>query len=246
MFEDSFVQARVASAARQSRWSTLTSIAVQASLASLFILLPLLRTGGFDPGSPTPLAPPLQLLSPHTPPPRQIVKQPSTSAASTAFATPSAAVPKINFRPSAGEPEPTALATALLPMRNGSSVFQGLSNIVGVPSSVTPVVAAPTPRHAGPARVSSGVSTGLLLAPILPQYPRIAAAAHVQGSVIVEAVISKAGAIISAHVLSGPAMLQQAALDAIAAAHYRPFYLNGEPTEVQTTITINFTLGPGN
>jgi protein TonB len=78
---------------------------------------------------------------------------------------------------------------------------------------------------------------------IQPIYPVIARAAHISGSVVVEAVISKAGTIESFHVVSGPEMLRAAALDAIRPARYRPFLLNGEPTEVQTTITVNFTMG---
>jgi protein TonB len=58
-----------------------------------------------------------------------------------------------------------------------------------------------------------------------------------------EAVISKAGRIESLHAISGPQMLRTAALTAVEAARYRPYLLNGEPTEVQTTITVIFQLG---
>jgi periplasmic protein TonB len=81
------------------------------------------------------------------------------------------------------------------------------------------------------------------MAPIRPVYPSIARAAGVQGTVVVSAVISRTGAIESMHVLSGPSMLQSAALEAIRAARYRPYLLNGEPTEVETTITVNFRIG---
>jgi protein TonB len=57
-----------------------------------------------------------------------------------------------------------------------------------------------------------------------------------------EAVISKMGTIESLRVVSGPLMLQGAALEAIRVARYQPFELNGEPTEVQTTITVNFKM----
>jgi protein TonB len=56
-------------------------------------------------------------------------------------------------------------------------------------------------------------------------------------------VISHKGTIESLRVMSGPAMLQQAAMEAIREARYQPFRLNGEPTEVQTTITVNFRMG---
>jgi protein TonB len=83
----------------------------------------------------------------------------------------------------------------------------------------------------------------LLLAPIRPVYPAIARAARVEGTVVVEAVISRAGRIESLRVVSGPAMLQGAAMDAIREARYRPYRLNGEAVDVQTTITVNFRMG---
>jgi protein TonB len=92
-------------------------------------------------------------------------------------------------------------------------------------------------------KVSGGVIAGRLITPIQPIYPAIARAAHISGSVVVEAIISKAGTIESLHVNSGPQMLRAAALDAIRVARYKPFLLNGDPTEVQTTITVNFTMG---
>jgi protein TonB len=83
----------------------------------------------------------------------------------------------------------------------------------------------------------------MLLSPIQPVYPSIARAAGVQGAVVLQATISTAGRIESLHVVSGPPMLRQAALDAVQAARYRPYKLNGVPTEVQTTITVVFRLG---
>jgi protein TonB len=61
--------------------------------------------------------------------------------------------------------------------------------------------------------------------------------------VVVDAVISRTGTIESARVLSGPPILQQPALEAVRQARYRPFLLNGQPTDVQTTITIVFRMG---
>jgi len=97
--------------------------------------------------------------------------------------------------------------------------------------------------RAGPVRVSSGVSDGMLLSPIQPVYPSIARAAGIQGAVVLQATISTAGRIKSLHVVSGPPMLCQAALDAVQMASYRPYRLDGVPTEVQTTITLVFRLG---
>jgi periplasmic protein TonB len=84
---------------------------------------------------------------------------------------------------------------------------------------------------------------GRLLAPITPVYPPIARAAHVQGTVVVTATIDKQGRIVGAQVLSGPDMLRNAAIDAIRVARYKPYLLNDEPTDVITTISVNFTMG---
>ena len=112
---------------------------------------------------------------------------------------------------------------------------------VGNDHGITVVAAKPAPTK--PVRVSAGVSAGLLVQPIRPVYPGIAKAAHMEGAVVIEAIISKSGQIESAHVISGPAMLQSAALEAVRAARYSPYRLNGEATDVETTITINFRLG---
>jgi protein TonB len=76
-------------------------------------------------------------------------------------------------------------------------------------------------------------------------YPPIAKAAHVQGAVILHAIISKQGTIENLQVVSGPPMLTGSAMDAVRRWRYKPYLLNGEPTEVDTTITVNFTFGGG-
>jgi len=127
-------------------------------------------------------------------------------------------------------------------------VGTGMGEGASLPASLTTVgdnanvSSAPVHANSRP-RISDGVATGMLLAPIHPIYPAIAHAAGVQGSVIVEAVISRTGTIEDLRVLSGPPMLRQAAIDAIRTARYQPFRLNQEPIEVQTTITVNFRLG---
>ena len=128
--------------------------------------------------------------------------------------------------------------------------FTGMGDPAGVPNVLakigtgTPHIVAAVPTHPTEKkmRVSEGVVAGLLMAPIHPVYPAIAKATRTEGTVIVEAVISKAGRIESLRVVSGPEMLRRAALDAIQAARYQPYRLNGEPTEVQTTITVNFRM----
>jgi protein TonB len=64
----------------------------------------------------------------------------------------------------------------------------------------------------------------------------------VQGTVVLAAFISKQGTIENMRIVSGPAMLQQAALDAVGQWRYRPYMLNGEPVEVETTVNVVFSL----
>lgn len=97
---------------------------------------------------------------------------------------------------------------------------------------------------AHPRRVvlSAPVAQSLLIMKTLPRYPPIAKAARVSGTVVLDAVISTSGSVINLRVVSGPAMLQQAALDAVKTWRYRPYLLNGEPVEFETTINVIFLL----
>ncbi len=105
------------------------------------------------------------------------------------------------------------------------------------------VIAASRPAVRVP--VSTGVAQGYLIRRVDPSYPRLAVLAGVQGSVILAAVISRDGRVENLRVLSGHPMLVEAALQAVQQWRYRPYYLNGEPVEVETQITVNFTLSRG-
>jgi protein TonB len=94
----------------------------------------------------------------------------------------------------------------------------------------------------GPVRVSSMVVAGLLIRKTIPPYPAIARAMGIQGTVVLQATISKSGTIENLRVVSGPAVLQQAALDAVKTWQYRPYLLNKEPVEVETTVSVVFTI----
>jgi len=89
---------------------------------------------------------------------------------------------------------------------------------------------------------SAEYMAGLLLIKTPPVYPPEAKAAKVQGTVVLEGTISKTGSIENLRVISGPDMLQQAALDAVKTWRYKPYLVNGEPVEVVTTINVIFTL----
>jgi TonB family protein len=91
-------------------------------------------------------------------------------------------------------------------------------------------------------RISQGVSTGLLLHKVQPIYPYEAMRNHVQGTVLLRAVIDKNGRISSLQPISGPKELTAAAIGAVEQWRYRPYLLEGEPVEVETQITVNFQL----
>jgi protein TonB len=111
--------------------------------------------------------------------------------------------------------------------------------ISGTPTAVPKVA---TPQRV---RVSQGVSQGLLLHQVKPSYPPLARQARIQGTVVLQAVIGKDGNIQNLKVVSGHPMLAPAALEAVKQWKYKPYYLNGEPVEVDTTINVNFTLAGG-
>jgi protein TonB len=93
-----------------------------------------------------------------------------------------------------------------------------------------------------PVVVSSGVASGMLILKTPPIYPAIAKAAHVSGTVELHATIAKNGTIKNLRVVKGPIILQQAAVDAVRNWRYKPYRLNNEPVEVETTIDMVFSL----
>jgi TonB family protein len=93
------------------------------------------------------------------------------------------------------------------------------------------------------AAISAGVAEGMLVHRTPPQYPSIAKTARVDGTVVLGATITKSGAISNLHVISGPGMLRDAAVSAVRTWRYRPYLLNNEPVDVDTTISVVFSLG---
>jgi protein TonB len=90
--------------------------------------------------------------------------------------------------------------------------------------------------------VSSGVALGLLIQKTQPAYPLFAKTAHVSGTVSLVAVISKTGNVQSLRVLNGPVALRESALDAVRTWRFKPYMLNNQPTAIETTINLHFTL----
>lgn len=91
--------------------------------------------------------------------------------------------------------------------------------------------------------ISAGVAQRQLRKSVPPEYPLVAKAARVSGTVVLQAIIGKDGLIHDLKAVSGPPMLVQAALDAVQQWEYEPYRLNGEPVEVLTTINVVFQLG---
>jgi TonB family protein len=93
-------------------------------------------------------------------------------------------------------------------------------------------------------RVPAETVSGLILKRKDPKYPAIARAAHIQGVVLIMAIITTQGTIAGMDVIASPdKILTQASRDAVQSWTYRPYLLNGVPTEVETTITVNFAIG---
>jgi periplasmic protein TonB len=118
--------------------------------------------------------------------------------------------------------------------------LRGVPNLLGDARPVLPA-AVPTAKIA-PLRISH-ISEGNLIRKILPTYPALARSARIQGQVALQAVISKQGVIENLQVVSGHPMLVPAAIEAVRQWRYRPYILNNEPVEVETQITVNFSLG---
>jgi len=129
---------------------------------------------------------------------------------------------------------------------SGPYVFGARGDARGLPNlfddGVRPVLPAPPPVAViHPLRLSH-MSEGDLIYKVLPVYPALARAARIQGAVELQAVISKQGTIENLRALHGHPMLVRAAADAVRQWRYRPYVLNNEPVEVETQITVNFSL----
>ena len=91
-------------------------------------------------------------------------------------------------------------------------------------------------------RISENVSTGLLISKILPVYPLTARQARVQGTVVLQATISKDGTVEALRVASGHPFLIPPAIEAVKQWRYKPYLVNGKPRPVETEVMVNFVL----
>jgi TonB family protein len=112
---------------------------------------------------------------------------------------------------------------------------------VAAPAAQT-ATPAPTPQPEKVLRIGARVINGNRLTFVAPVYPPDAKAARLNGTVVLHALIGKDGLIKELAVVSGPDEFRESALDAVKRWTYRPYLLNGDPTEVDTTITVNYAL----
>lgn len=244
MFEESLVESTGLLRTR-NRAPVYISMATQAAVLAAIVAVPLLHPEIITIHTPMlksitapvpPKAPP--------PPPQQPVHLENVSTVANAPAAPTSA-PQIHREAlEIFSSDKTSVDGPLLPMNPGIMSNSNVPFAIGGPPTGTTVnVASSVPAtRSSPLSVSTGVSNGLLLAPIQPVYPQIARMTRIEGVVVIQAIISKQGRIESARLVSGPPLLVQAALDAVRNARYRPYMLNNEPTEVQTTFSVNFRL----
>ena len=119
----------------------------------------------------------------------------------------------------------------------------GMLNEVLSSSRSVPVPAkTPVPTPVKRIRVASRVVEANLIHDVTPQYPPEAGRARIEGMVVLLAVIGTDGSVKDVRVESGFTRLAKAAIDAVKQWRYRPYMIDGEPVEVDSRITINFTL----
>lgn len=247
MFEDSLLEI---GGRKRRTWATIFSIILQCFLIGILILVPLLYTD---------VLPKQELITylvaPPPPPP-----PPPPEAAAPAIKALKVVSEFVNGQLRAPSRIPTAIAMIKEPEAPPPAYTGGVVGgvpggipggqlggvIGGIISSIarTPSVSkvySPPPRPTR-IRVSQGVTRGLLIHKVEPSYPALAREARVQGTVVLTAIIARDGTIQNLQVVSGHPMLVPAAINAVQQWRFRPYLLNGQPVEVETTITVVFDL----
>lgn len=246
MFEDSLIESGGRLKTKRGLTTTI-SVLIQVGIIIVFVLIPLIFTEALPktqlmtflvaPPPPPPPPPPAAA-------PVKIVKQIQTDIVNGELRTPTKIPQKVQMIKEDEAPPPSMAASGVVGGVPGGVPGGQMGGIIGGIVSSTPMA---VPKVATPqrVRVSSGVSTGLLLRRVNPSYPPLARQARIQGTVILQAEISKTGDIQNLRLVSGHPMLAPAAIEAVKQWKYKPYLLNGEPVEVETTVQVNFTLAGG-
>jgi periplasmic protein TonB len=245
MFEDSLIESGGKLRTKRGMTTTL-SFVLQVALIGVLVLIPLLFTEAL---------PKTQLMTflvappppPPPPPPAapvKVVKQIQTDIINGQLRTPTKIPEKVQMIKEEEAPPPMASMAGVVGGVPGGVPGGQMGGVIGGIISSTPVA---VPKVATPqrVRVSQGVTQGLLIKRIQPAYPPLARQARIQGTVLLQAEISKTGDIQNLRLISGHPMLAPAAIEAVKQWKYRPYILNGEPVDVETQITVNFTLSGG-
>jgi len=244
MFADSLLETSWAYRGRRS-WTTLTSFGLQAVIIGLLLMIPLLTTVGLpiNPlvttpvswGAPPPAAPPIHrerattVLQSNLA--DNVLIQPPSIPPHVQMLNESEAPPQVSYNNGVGVVGGTG---------SGGSPDGILGSITSLRQVVPTVATPPTIKREFK---TSSMLEGSLIRRVQPVYPPLARNARIQGAVLLAAVIGKDGTMQNLKLISGPPMLVPAALEAVSQWRYRPYILNGEPVEVETQITVNFTLG---
>ena len=239
MFEDSLLES-TGRMKTKAGWTTMMSFGIQVAIIGILVLVPLIYTEALPKASLTTflVAPPPPPPPPPPPAATQVVRKIQTDIIDGALRTPTKIPDKIVKIVEDEAPAPPTGVYGGVPGGVGSSSGGVLGGMLSAANS-TPKVAVQK------VRVSQGVLQGNAISQPKPIYPMIAKNARISGSVILAATISKSGTIENLRLVSGPPMLVNAAMDAVKQWRYKPYLLNGDPVEVETSITVNFTLGGG-
>ena len=253
-FKDSLLDSSVER--KRRTWTTLLSVGLQSLLIGTLILLPLWFTDALPtqqlvtfivaPPPPPPPPPPPAESTASTP---RAVKVSSNIAEERLF-TPSKVPTKVHMINEEEAPPPSGVTGGVVGGVPGGTPGGQLDGVIGgiiSSNSYVPVVhpvskPAPTVQRV---RVSQGVTKGLLVSRVEPDYPTVAHEARIQGTVVLDAVIGKDGSVERLQVVSGNPLLSQAAIDAVKQWRYKPFLLNGQPVEIETEVTVNFAMHNG-
>ena len=249
LFEVSLLDSSVAQRKRRT-WSTLLSFVLQLFLIGLLLLLPLWFTD---------VLPKQQLLTlleappPPPPPPPPAASTPSaakvvkvtSNIANGRLRTPSRIPSRVQMIKEDEAPPPVAITGGVAGGVPGGIPGGQMGGVIGgIISSSSSLAAVPRLSQPAPAvqrvRVSQGVTKGLLIYRVEPPYPPLAKQARIQGVVVMTALIDKGGNVQHLQVVSGHPLLAPAAIEAVKQWRYKPFLLNGQPVEVETTVTVNF------
>ena len=246
MFEDSLLESGGRLKTKRGMTTTISFI-LQIGILIVMVLIPLIFTEALPrtqlmtflvaPPPPPPPPPPAAA-------PVKVVRQIQTDIVNGQLRTPTKIPQKVQMIKEDEAPPPVMATSGVVGGVPGGVPGGQMGGVIGGIISSTPVA---VPKVATPqrVRVSQGVSTGLLVRKVNPTYPPLARQARIQGTVILQAEISKAGDIQNLRLISGHPMLAPAAIEAVKQWKYKPYLLNGEPVEVETTVQVNFTLSGG-